>query len=351
MLFYDKMIYNQYSVSDFLNDESFIDWVKDETTNPDLNEWVLSNPDSLTELNEAKRIVRSFKFKTDLPSSKIQAQIWNSISDQINPTYNLRKSYAWIYKVAAVLVFFFMIGLTLYFYNAINLGFSKIAMTAVENGKSEKKKVILPDGSVVWLNAESKLYFPEKFDTDKRNVILEGEAFFDVIKNKNAPFTVKTEQIDIRVLGTSFNVRSYTDDDLIETTLVTGAVEIKNKVNLDADVEKTIKLTPNHQAVYSKTNKVINLTQVDTKYYTSWKEGQLLFSNESLIVVAKKLSKWYGKEIKIENSEAIRNCRITLKIDKECIDQVIEILKLTTPIDVSYQSNGDILIKGSSSCI
>lgn len=147
-------------------------------------------------------------------------------------------------------------------------------------------ELILPDGSHVWLNSDSELSFPVRFDDNKREVVLSGEAYFSIAKNENSPFVVKTKDISIRVLGTQFNVQAYPDADVVETTLCRGAVNV-------SDGELDITLEPFQQAVYRKANKELTKRKVDIRLYTAWKEGFFVFENKPLEEIMKVLARWY----------------------------------------------------------
>ena len=149
-------------------------------------------------------------------------------------------------------------------------------------------ELILPDGTHVWLNSDSELSFPLQFDSTKREVSLSGEAYFDVTKDPQKPFTVKlTGGIEVKVLGTQFNVQAYPDEKTIETTLCEGSVNV-------SDGTKETTLTPSLQAVYSKTDKSITTRKVDIRLYTSWKKGLFVFENKPLEEIMTTLSRWYN---------------------------------------------------------
>ena len=120
--------------------------------------------------------------------------------------------------------------------------------------RGTKTKIILPDGSQVWLNSDSKLSYGERFNDTIREVSLEGEAYFDVIKDKNRPFIVMTNALNIRVLGTAFNIKSYAQDATIETTLIRGMIEVRKN---NEPATKKIVLTPNEKLIYNKTEALL----------------------------------------------------------------------------------------------
>lgn len=211
------------------------------------------------------------------------------------------------------------------------------------SSKGEKKEIILPDGSKIWLNSDSKLSYFSNFGKEiKREVYLNGEAFFDVTKDSLHPFIVKTDKIEIQVLGTSFNVNSYSDDDIIETTLVSGKVEITKKKTL-LGKDEIVDLEPNQKVSFSKKSAKFDTEKVDTEIFTSWKENKLVLYNEPMGKLVKKLERWYDVKIEIESKE-IEKYRYTATFEDESIRKVLDLLKMSAPIDFKIQKNNEIII-------
>ncbi|MCF6361663.1 MAG: DUF4974 domain-containing protein [Cyclobacteriaceae bacterium] len=208
-----------------------------------------------------------------------------------------------------------------------------IAYSHIENKSGQKSKIYLPDGSKVWLNAESKLSFPQKFVGNKREVSLEGEAFFEVVENPDLPFIVTTADINIKVLGTSFNVSAFPEDLVTETTLETGSVALK-KVNSNEDF---LMLEPNQKATYSKKKQSFAIKNVDPSFFTSWKDGRLKFHNTSFDEVATKLERWYGVEIQYPKTLS-NEYHLTFTLNNESLEKILQLMKTLVP--VSYHIDG-----------
>ncbi len=198
---------------------------------------------------------------------------------------------------------------------------------------SEQKEFTLADGSRIFLNSESTLEIPHGFNKETRTVKLNGEAFFDVARNEQVPFIVETRSgVKIKVLGTSFNIRSYKDNNTIETTLVSGKVEIYEEDNTSPSAV----LAPRQKAVFRKEEQDIRIEQVATEAITSWKEGILTFDNAPLSSVVKDIERWYGISIRIEDP-AIEDYTFSGKFRKEYnITQVLDILRTSSPIHYNY---------------
>ena len=149
--------------------------------------------------------------------------------------------------------------------------------------------LVLADGTRVWMNSDSHLKYPVMFAGGKREVILSGEAYFDVVKDKSAPFIVRTESGNIEVLGTEFNIKCYSDETALVTTLVNGKV-------------KFVILKPEEQLVFEKENRQSIVRKVNVNHYISWKDNRLSFQGETLDMIMKTLSRWYNVEVVFEDS-------------------------------------------------
>ena len=227
-----------------------------------------------------------------------------------------------------------------------------------------KTSISLGDGTHVWLNSGSKLRIPQKFEGNYREVQLTGEAYFDVKKDPAHPFIVKTNKLNIKVLGTSFNVKAYPEEGTIETTLVNGLVTI-TKSNQDLNGKEAVYLKPKQRATFVKETgnlilaeiekklvkeeikvkvdkkreeKIITTKDVDTEQFTAWKDDKLVFKNENFESLCIKLKRWYGVEINIK-SESLKNYHYTGKLQKETINDVIKILQLTMPFNYEINHN------------
>lgn len=190
----------------------------------------------------------------------------------------------------------------------------------------------LSDGTVITLNADSKIHYPAQFSGEERRVLLEGEAFFDVAKDSLRPFVVKTNGIDVRVLGTCFNLKAYPDENQ-QATLVRGVVEVLFD-------EQKIVLSPGEQVTRHENE--LSVERVDINSYIAWKNDRFVFENEPLEGVLKKLERWYNIDVFIQNP-SLKEMRFTGKLPKyENINQVLNILALTTR--VKFELNERVLI-------
>ena len=199
----------------------------------------------------------------------------------------------------------------------------------VTSGKREL--VVLPDSSKVWLNSNTLLIYPSTFYGNKREVYLSGQGYFDVRPDKQLPFTVKTNAIDIRVLGTKFDLSAYPDAEKISATLETGSinVSIKNK-------EQSYTLLPNERLVYSIDTNDVSLTKVKVENYISWKNGGLLFKDDSFDTVIRTLERVYNVSVHLKTSAYSTNSLTIHFKQNETLENVLLLIKEVIP-ELAYR--------------
>jgi hypothetical protein len=206
-----------------------------------------------------------------------------------------------------------------------------------------QSKLILSDNTVVWLNAGSRLVYPTFFNGKTREVLLFGEAFFEVSKNAEKPFIVKTSDIEIKVLGTQFNVSAYAEDKVIQTVLKEGSVEIRR--NDAAFFDSKLVLKPNQMASFSKGSNDAKLYEVDASYYTLWTKGLLSFEDIDFNRILKKVERFYN--ISVNFSEPILgSIRISGKLDlKQNKDEVLEYLEKVSLTNITKVNDNQYIVK------
>lgn len=181
----------------------------------------------------------------------------------------------------------------------------------------------LTDGTVIRLNADSRLQYPSEFSGDSRIVYLEGEAFFNVAKDKTKPFIVKTKKLDVEVTGTSFNVMAYPSENSIRTTLVQGGVNILTKDG------KVCKLLAGEQCIVDTASGKFVVNQVNVAFFVSWIDGQFFFDNESMESLMRKIARWYDVDVIFENEELKSELFYGTITRSDEITEVLDILVLT----------------------
>lgn len=189
-------------------------------------------------------------------------------------------------------------------------------------------QLVLPDGSKVWLNSGSTLRFPTAFIGSERIVELKGEAYFDIAKNPKMPFLVRTNNaMDIKVLGTQFNVMAYDDEKNINTTLVEGSVEVLK------GSEKT-NLKPGQEAILNRGSGNIKVAQADLEQAIAWKNGYFIFYNENIESIMRKVSRWYNVDIVYQGNLNNKDFVGTISRNKN-VSELLKMLELTGAIHFS----------------
>ncbi len=214
-----------------------------------------------------------------------------------------------------------------------------VAMNQIIIPYGKRSEITLADGTHIWLNSGSQLSYPSRFKTNSREVYLAGEAFFDVTADASKPFYVMTRDVKIKVLGTKFNVSSYSEDRTIQTVLLKGKVSAaKNKL-----FAETVDLYPGERIVYDKTEDSLAKGKVDVQLYTSWINGYLIFDNEPTTEVFKKLERYYNQ--RIIASEGLVGNTFSGKLDlKDDIKDVLENISFASSVKVT-EENGSFIIK------
>jgi len=192
----------------------------------------------------------------------------------------------------------------------------------------QRAQITLEDGTEVWLNAQSTLKYPSKFLKKIRKVEVEGEAFFDVAKDSKRPFIVNAHHVNLEVLGTQFNIYSYSESKCAETTLVEGSLKVIDKLNEN----NSVILKPNEQVSYI--NGKLSVSPISNADYFLWREGIYSFDNERLIDIMQKLELYYDITIKVKDPE-IFNVTYTGKFrQRDGIDEILRILQIIQPFKI-----------------
>jgi ferric-dicitrate binding protein FerR (iron transport regulator) len=216
----------------------------------------------------------------------------------------------------------------------------KVQYNTIKIPRGGEYQLSLSDGTQIWLNAETTLRYPVTFSDKTREVFLEGEAFFEIAKNSDWPFIVNTSDIKVNVLGTSFNIRAYKDEDVTSATLVSGKVSL-----IQAGNEQEFYLTPSDQAVVSKQETRIHKVNVDQ--FIAWKNGRILFEGNTLEEIFVDLSRWYNIETGFAD-EDLKNLRFNIDVIRYSeFNKILEIVELTKKVKFEIKGNKVIILKNS----
>jgi len=233
--------------------------------------------------------------------------------------------YTWSLRAAAVFILGLLVSNLFFLQKSVENQIDQTFQT-ISTPYGAKTKVVLEDGSSVWLNSGSTITYNINFNKNRR-VDLVGEAYFDVEKS-SYPFIVSTDYGDVEVKGTSFNVKAFADDNSFESTLVEGVVVFRMKNSLE---EYTLK----EGEQIGKTENGFTVKEVKTQFYTSWKEGKLMFDKEPFNNFLKKLERWYN--VKIEHTDPkLNELWYTGTIEMESVSEVMEMMSKAAPISYSF---------------
>lgn len=333
--------YSNYKFKDFISDETFCNYARGLNNNDveEWKDWMNENADNKKIAEEAKRYIQLLRFKKkSLPEDYIHNE-WYRLSNKIDSnkpiTFKQKRRYKikmW-QSIAAVFIFLCILSLLFsrkVFFNQEN----KIVYNEFVAPKGQIKKILLPDSTTIILNSDSKLKYNDNFGKKKREVFLEGEAYFDVIHNSNKPFIVHTCENTVKVIGTAFNISAFPDDNIHLISLERG------KIKLTKTGEHYSFLFPNQIYLLIRNNNQSKIFKSQNiKLYSSWKEGEIRFVNQTFVNITTKLERSHNVFFNIKNNK-IKNCRYTGKFNrKQNIKKILEIIKLTTPFDYKIKND------------
>lgn len=245
---------------------------------------------------------------------------------------------AWWY-VAAAVALLFIVSYASYQQGGKQVT-SRFAEVVIEAPLGSKTKMSLPDGSLVWLNCGSKLVYSQGFGVNDRELYLSGEGYFEVVKNRELAFTVKTDGLQVDVLGTKFNFRNYPDDQEATVSLVEGKVLVSNS-------EDNIHLVPNLKVFFNKSDGKLRVIELNAKYTTEWTKGYLFFDEELLTDIIKELERNYNVEIILEDN-SLESFRFygNFIVREQSIEDVMQTLAGTNKIKYTIEDRKIFLSAG-----
>ncbi len=334
------MQYIDFEVWDFIQDDFFMEWVRN--PNAESNEfwsnWIKANPHRAAVLERAVQIAKSIRYTETQPlhSSEYNEMLESIVRDKRRSTNIM----SLLVKIAAVIV----IASGVYWWqqnNVVQKTNAEFAATRVitkSNPKGRKSLIVLPDGTRVKLNSESSLTFNDDFGSQARKVILNGEAFFDVAKDRSKPFIITSGKLETKVLGTSFNIRSYQNEETIQVVVVSGEVSVRDSIGT------SLLLNPKDILKYGVYEGSISRSICrDFKSVIGWKDGFLIFDNDPFDKVAEKIESWYGVEVKFFNG-----CRIpgsyTGEYYNKSLEKVIDGISYASGFEYKITNDTTVLI-------
>ena len=321
----------------------------------EVEQYFEATPERQKEFKQAKAIWDNSDQYTLCPKPNID-EAWQKLDHEIEVRKNLKDQDSGkgkskiiylnvLWRAAAAIVIIISAYFILQYTNK-TAPVSEISYVAEQTANGEKQKITLEDGSTVWINAASQFKYPDKFSNNRREVSLKGEAFFEVSRDPSRPFIVHTETATIQVLGTSFNVKEYNEENTIEVIVKEGKVSFSITEGFE-NRNNSVILEKGEKGTYLKHKKQIIKETFEPDTYADWKSGYLGFSNESMEEVARKLERWYNVKIRFDN-EKIKNCKLTASFHKKDISDVLEIIELA--LDIHSEKNEYFYTLSGSGC-
>jgi transmembrane sensor len=287
-------------IEDLLTDQSFRKYILNpyQGNNSCWGEWRKESAANAAIYEEARNLILDFyeplsteEFESEALNFRRRINITPSDKNSIIHLYGEKKSMPWWRYAAIFLAICFvgvLVGRLIQDDNHTEIAeIPSVEYITKEAVKGQKLTIVFPDGTVVKLNSESFITYPVHFSEDAREVVLSGEAYFDVAHYDNWPFTVQTRDVRTTVLGTAFNISSYPENDYINIALVSGSVQVSNKDN------QTITLEPKEMISIGETDEAMTISQFDFKKVTGWKDNLIVFDKASFKEVQFALERWY----------------------------------------------------------
>ncbi len=321
-------------MTDRINDTVLIQFLNNETSqqeNEEILRWVSASDENRDQFRQLHQALHLSKIKLD--QSKIDIdQAWNKISSQLPKSRNNKKviSLVTFYQVAVSIFIFLTVGFGSLWVKEHFFNISESGLVQFEAPKGEKSKIVLADGTHVWLNSETILKYDAK---NPRKAVMQGEAYFEVVKDQKHPFQVFTSSgMTVTVTGTKFNLRCYDDEPNVETSLEEGEVSISG---INSDVPTILK--PGQQANYDIKSKDIQVHNVSAENYSIWRNNELQFSDITFEKLIPRIERWYGISIKLDPGIGQED-RYTMTIKTESLRELLNMMKLTS--NFNYEING-----------
>lgn len=306
------------------------------------DELIKPDYDNDAAMEHAQRAYSAHYYSKIYLGTHISETVDKVVEKNIQPSF-LKKKTNWIVWSAAAAVIVIALFIFRYFASENQAGAVGTNLNEMITRKGSKSRLLLPDGTTVVLNADSKISYSKDFNEASRDVILSGEAFFEVAPNPARPFIVHTEKADIKVLGTAFNVRDYPEDSKFETSLIHGKVE----VNMKGREPKSIFLKPSQKLVVVKDMEedyhLTRVTELDSVVAeTSWVNDKLTFVDRSFPSIASELERQFNVTIEFKNEEAAKY-RYTGVFDDNRVEDILDILQIIKPFKYTVTENNVII--------
>jgi len=305
--------------------------------------WLDQSVENREELEQSRKMLdtidtfyKSERFHSVGAIKNVKAKIYPPKMEIVQRKTIRKEVITRIYKYAAVIIFAVLLGSAGFY-----LGFMNHTTEVYSEIISTPNQVIneytLPDGSVVALNSNSKLVFPKQFKGETREVTIEGEGFFEVTPNPEKPFIINAGKAQVKVVGTSFNVSAYPENETVEVIVKTGKVQVTSKNADEISTAKHVYLTPGEKGTLSNKNSVVDKSENSDPNYLAWKTHDFIFDEVPLNEVFKCLEKTYHINIEVSVPE-LNDLKLNAQFDKKPIDFILNVVSLTFNLDLSVDN-------------
>ena len=314
-----------------LNEDIIIRYLENRCSEEDfvlINEWMKESDENAGELFRMEEIYQlgKFPFEEENLVARAERRLGRRLEQENQKKQEVFKLRSVLrYAAAIVGVMVLAAGLVYWFRNKAE----ELVVASAAHG--QVREMLLPDGTKVWLNQSSVLKYPRAFEGKERHVYLDGEAYFEVARNHEKPFMVKSPAMDVRVLGTSFNIKCRPDNSFAETTLIEGEVEVKDKSD-----KGRITLLPGQKAVLNRVTGRMQVKQVDPKMEIVWHNDLIPFEKSSIFQIAAALERFYGVKIILSPDVDSTNTYSGVLKKKDNIESVLNSLRNSIPVSYTH---------------
>jgi ferric-dicitrate binding protein FerR (iron transport regulator) len=303
-----------------------------------VEEWLQDDPANEAELLEVARICHAYR-----TYERIRERNTFSSFGEIEQKIRMRNLKVWLSRIASAAACLIMgIFLYIFFLNRTSMQHELVYHT-IEVPSGQRVKLTLTDGSLVWLNAQTRFTWPATFGKDARRVTLDGEGLFEVAPDVHRPFTVQTAEHNVTAIGTTFDVYAYGNSDAFETILIEGSVEVATCDETGSRMNTWL-MEPGYRLWYDEQTKQMQTIQVNTDEYVSWTNGLYHFNDITFAEMVRRLEHYYRTQI-IINDSLVMNYRCTGKFRQhESITDIMDVVKSDMPFHYSYDKDLNKLI-------
>lgn len=331
------MGYENFTTEEFIGDQDFVRWVKNPTAELDLfwADWLTRNPEQKQKVATARNIILSVQYKNQYqPNAGDMQAVWSKIqaadTDSQLASDTSRQLWPVLFRSAAALVLISVAALTSWRYlNPTKIPTGQVAAKLIEvkTARGKKDLLVLPDGSRITLNADSRITYQSDFGSTHRDLTLEGEAFFEVQPDKTKPFHIQTGNLTTTVVGTSFNINAHKADPQIKVAVSTGIVEVA--ADRQTPQESMVRLRPSQMTIFSKAQKELTVRSFDPDLELAWTNDRIALKNADFAQIKLVLERRYDVTFVVDKGLEVKE-EFNATFENVSIDKILDALNYTS---------------------